>query len=62
MKQKVLEKQTGSFKMKFDKNVISKFVIQPSVCCFGGDLLSVFNVLRYIAYYMTVSQFINLNW
>ena len=37
------------------------FVIQPSVCCFGGDLLSVFNVLRYIAYYMTVSQSINLN-
>ena len=63
MKQKVLAKQTGSFK-KIDKNAILKyiFVIQASTCCFAGDLLSFFNALRYTAHYMTVLQSINLNW
>ena len=40
MKQKVLAKQTGSFKIKFDKNVILKYICHSSsVCCFGGVYL-----------------------
>ena len=38
------------------------FVYQSSVCSFGDDVLSFCNLLRYVAYYMTVSQYINLNW
>ena len=38
------------------------FVSQPSVGCFADDQLNFFNVLRYTANYITVSQSINLNW
>ena len=63
MKQKVLAKQTGSFKIKFDKNVILKYICHSIFCLlFWRCLLNFFNVLRYTAYYMTVSQSINLNW
>ena len=35
MKQKVLAKQTGSFKIKFDENAILKYICNSSFCLFA---------------------------
>ena len=64
MKQKALTKQTGSFKIKFDKKCYIKIYLSFNLLCAPLEVIYVvfFNVLRYTTHYMTVSQSINLNW
>ena len=63
-KLKGLAKQTGSFKIKLDKNVILKLYLYFNLlfAVFQVIHLVFLNILRYTAHYMTVSKSINLNW